>query len=193
MVEESSPDIGRQTRTDLTIGIAVVAISLLVAFVWIPFDVETGIFEKVRRRIEIGDAFAPTLAAGLLALGGLLLVTEALRSTSFTRLSASSLVFAAGLLAAFVVFHLLLMWTGTALVALFGTDGAEYRLLRDTVPWKYAGFLLAGSALITGLIAFVERRLTLQGLVIGLTATFGLILLYDVPFGDLLLPPNGDF
>ena len=183
----------KPTRTDLLLGAGNVAVSLLIAFVWIPLDVETGVFEKVRRRIEIGDAFAPALAAGLLALGGLLLVVQALRSRSFTRFSVSSFLYAVGLLAGFLLFHFLLMWTGPALVALFGSEAAEYRLLRDTIPWKYAGFVLAGCMLITGLIAFVERKLTVQSVAIGLIATFGLILLYDLPFDDLLLPPNGDF
>ncbi len=181
------------TNTDLVLGLIVLGVSLAIAFIWIPLDVETGVFEKVRRRIEIGDAFAPAFAATLLGLGGLLLVVEALRSTSLTRLSGSSFFFAGGLLLAFIVFFALLRWTGPVSVGLFGQEGMEYRLLRDTVPWKYTGFVLGGSALVSGLIVFVERQLTIRAIAIGVIATLVLILIYDLPFDDLLLPPNGDF
>ena len=175
------------------LGIAVVIFAGLVAFVWIPLDVETGIFEKVRRRVQIGDAFAPTLAAGLLGLGGLLLVIDALREASVLRISKYSFQFVAILGAIFVVFSAMTMWSGPLLVALFGSDGAEYRLLRDTTPWKYFGFLLGGTFLVSALIGFVERHLSWQSVLIGLSASLAMILLYDLPFDDLLLPPNGDF
>ena len=64
--------------------------------------------------------------------------------------------------------------------------------MRDTAPWKYIGFILGGVVLIAGLIALVEGRVSLRGVVLGLMATFALIVVYDLPFDDLLLPPNGD-
>lgn len=181
------------TRTNLFLGLAVFASAMLIAFVWIPFDVESGIFEKVRRRLEIGDGFAPTLAAGLLGLGGILLVIEGLTTTSTVRIGKHSFQFVAILLLVFVIFTSVSMWTGPVLLALFGADGSEYRLLRDTPPWKYLGFVAGGTLLVTGLISFVERRIGLQSLLIGFVASLAIILLYDLPFDDLLLPPNGDY
>lgn len=183
----------QNTRTNLVLGAAVLIVAVLVAFVWVPLDVETGVFEKVRRRLQIGDAFAPTLAAGLLGVGGLLLIVEALGSRSALRIGRHSFQFVLMLLAGFCVFTLLAMATGPALVVLLAADGAEYRFLRDTVPWKYSGFVLGGTFLVTGLISFVERRISLQSVAIGVAATLLMILLYDLPFDDLLLPPNGDF
>ena len=183
----------QSTRTNLFLGIGLLIAALLIAFVWIPLDVESGIFEKVRRRLQIGDAFAPTLAAGLLGLGGFLLIVESLRSKSPLKIGSHSLFYLAIMALITVVFVSLLTWTGPLLVALFGGEGAEYRLLRDTPPWKYAGFVAGGTFLVAALIGFIERRFSWQGVVIGLFAAFLMILLYDVPFDDLLLPPNGDF
>jgi len=181
------------TSTNLVLGILMSAAALLIVFVWIPSDVETGIFEKVRRRLQIGDAFAPTLAAGLLGTGGVLLIVEALKSRTTLRIARHSIGFVVGLFALFLLFTSVMMWAGPAFVAVLGDQGAEYRLLRDTAPWKYLGFLMGGTLLVSALISFVERRVTWQALVIGLGASAALALLYDLPFDDLLLPPNGDY
>ena len=42
------------------------------------------------------------------------------------------------------------------------------------------------------MIAFVEEQLSWRAMLIALAAVAGIILLYDVPFDDILLPPNGD-
>lgn len=181
------------TSTNLILGILMSAAALLVAFVWIPSDVETGIFEKVRRRLEIGDAFAPTLAAGLLGIGGLLLIIEELKSRTALRIARHNVPFVVGLFVLFVLFTSVMMWSGPLFVALFAEQGSEYRLLRDTAPWKYLGFMIGGTFLVCTLICFVERRFTLQALAIGIGASLALTLLYDFPFEDLLLPPNGDY
>jgi len=181
------------TKNDLVLGVAIMAFAGLIGFVWIPLDIETGIFEKVRRRTEIGDAFAPALAAGLLALGGLLLLVESLRTRSLVRLSLNSLTYTAGLLGLFVIFTLLLTWIGPIAVVLFAEQAAEYRLLRNTAPWKYLGFVVGGTFLVAALISFMEHRLRWQSVLLGVLATIALILVYDLPFDNLLLPPNGDF
>jgi hypothetical protein len=181
------------TKTNAILGVVVVVLALIIGFIWIPADIDTGIFEKVRRRLEIGDAFAPTLATTLLGLGGALLIAEGLTSKSSLKVDARSLVFALGLLSVFAIFIALLLWTGPILVALFGAEGAEYRLLRDTAPWKYLGFITGGTFIVTALISFMEQRFTIKALVIGTVASLAMIILYDLPFDDLLLPPNGDF
>ena len=48
------------SRSNLITGLIFLAFAALVAFVWVPLDVETGLVEKVRRRIMIGDALART-------------------------------------------------------------------------------------------------------------------------------------
>ena len=181
------------TKVNLILAIVVVIFAALVVFVWIPIDVESGIFEKVRRRYEIGDAFAPTLAVGLLGVGGLMLLVESLQFSSTVSLSLRSLKFVAVLLASFAAFTSLLVWTGPLLVSLIADTGSEYRLLRDTIPWKYSGYLVGGTFLISALISLMEHRVRWQSVAIAVTAVVAMILLYDLPFDDLLLPPNGDY
>ena len=43
-----------------------------------------------------------------------------------------------------------------------------------------------------GLMALVDGRVSWTGVVTGLLAALVLVALYDLPFDDLLLPPNGD-
>jgi hypothetical protein len=41
-----------------------------------------------------------------------------------------------------------------------GGEIGSYRQLRDTVPYKYLGYLAGGTVMVGGLIAAVEQRLT---------------------------------
>lgn len=180
------------TKTDLVLGTGVIAFALFVLTVWIPADVESGIFNTVRRRTEIGDAFAPVLAGAIILLGGVLLVLETLRKSGNTKLSASSIAFALALLALFTIALTFMRYAGPATVTLFESTGMDYRALRDTAPWKYLGFVLGGMVLVTTPIAVIERRLGWKALAIGMATTLILIAIYDLPFDDLILPPNGD-
>ena len=56
---------------------------------------------------------------------------------------------------------------------------------------------MGGGFLVLSMVAFVEGRVSLRALVVAALvvaalAVIGIILLYDVPFEDVLLPPNGD-
>ena len=141
---------------------------------------------------------APTAAAaGLLVAAMALGFTEYFRGGCGTKapLDRQSVIFifrmglviAAGLV---VMFHL-----GPVVVeavnAISGEIG-DYRQLRDTVPYKYLGYLTGGSILIAGMIAIIEQRLTIGIVITATVAAAGLTIFYDVPFEDLLLPPNGD-
>ena len=182
-----------KTKTDLVLGLIVLGVSAVILFVWIPADIETGIFEKVRRRIEIGDTFAPVIAVSILALGGLLLVIEGARTPSDTRLAANNWIYSAVLLAVFVVTLTIMRWAGPLAVEIFGgPESTGYRVLRDTAPWKHIGFVFGGTFLVTTIICAVELKLTLRAFAIGLAATIVILLIYDLPFDDLLVPPNGD-
>jgi len=178
-------------------------------FVWIPLDVDTGIIEKVRRQVVLGDAFAPTIAAIIIGLGGLLILLERAPSDSTepTESPDQSLSVSAGLPespgmadvkhAAVMLFLVtislyLMRYTGPLLLHLFEGSDAEYRLLRDTAPWKYLGFIAGGLWMIVSLIALNERRVRWQHFLIASAAVLLLIAFYDLPFEDLLLPPNGD-
>jgi len=59
-------------------------------------------------------------------------------------------------------------------------------------PWKYLGYLLGGTLLIAGVVAWIERGVRWRSVVLAFGVVLALAMLYDLPFDDLLLPPNGD-
>ena len=190
------------------LGLFALATAVVIIFVWIPLDVETGIIEKVRRQTQLGDAFAPFVATLIIGVGGVVALLE--RHTTVQvqapQNTTSQIAQAAGsrppsladlkhalvLLVLLFVVLTLMRYTGPLLAHLIRGDTDAYRLLRDTVPWKYAGFSLGGFVLIVGLIAYVEKRFRWLQVLIALGAVAALIAIYDLPFEDLLLPPNGD-
>ncbi len=186
------PPLKDAARGTLILSLGLLAFALVIAFVWVPLDTDTGLIEKVRRRVTVGDSLAPTLAAAFIGLGALMMVFERGEAEILTW---ANLRFIAMLLGAFAVAFGLMRWTGPAAVLLVnGITGQEleYRLLRDTAPWKYLGFLVGNTLLIGALISAVQGRVTGRAVLIAVLATVALIVLYDVPFDDLLLPPNGD-
>ena len=180
-----------RSRSNLYMGILFFAFAVLVAFVWIPLDVETGIVEKIRRRTVIGDALAPTVAAFFVGLGGVLLVLFERSSSHQPTLTAANAKFISIQIAVLIFGFLIMLYSGPLAVYLL-QDGSEYRLLRDTVPWKYIGYLLGGTFIVSGLISHVEGRFSGRNVLIGMCVVLVLIAIYDLPFDDLLLPPNGD-
>ncbi len=180
------------SRSNLYLGLAFLVFAGLVAFVWVPLDVESGLIEKVRRRIAIGDALAPTVAAFFIGLGGLMLLLFERNAPDQPRLDTTTFSYIGIQIAVMVTGFLIMLYAGPLAVALFGGE-AEYRLLRDTVPWKYTGYLIGGVFIVTGLISQVEGRLKWRNVLIGIFVVVVLITIYDLPFEDLLLPPNGDF
>ncbi|MDU8927119.1 hypothetical protein RXV86_06960 [Alisedimentitalea sp. MJ-SS2] len=176
-------------RANLILGLGTVVAALLVAFVWVPADVTTGVIEKVRRQVTIGDALAPMLAAGFIGLGGLLVIVFE-RPENARRITWRNIWFLAVFLIIVALSFAIMRWLGPAMASLIMDSG--YRPLRDTAPWKYVGFLVGGAGMITALVSFVEGRVTWRAVLVGLAAAIGLIVVYDLPFDDLLLPPNGD-
>ena len=189
--------VKRLRSIDFLLGCLCLLFSLLLIFIWIPLDTESGILERIRSRRVVGDAMAPSIAAALLGLAGMLLCIESIRNKLRRErsLGKEHLFFLCKLLIIITISILLMRWIGPSWVTIFAQfnhDMNSYRELRDTVPWKYLGYLCGGSFLIFSLIALVEHRLRWRSLLIALAATVILIAIYDLPFEDLLLPPNGD-
>ena len=178
----------RKLSANTALGLGCVAFALILAFVWIPLDTETWLVERKRGRYIVGDSLAPTLAAVFILVSGLMLFLE--RRDADASPSRNNLVFIGAITIIGIIGILLMRYAGPIAAGLAGGD--EYRLLRDTVPWKYTGFVLGGVAMIFGLISFVEERPSWRALWIALAAVTGIIVLYDLPFDDILLPPNGD-
>lgn len=181
---------------DQKLGMFFLLFSVLLVFIWVPTDIDTGYIEKVRRQISIGDSLAPTIAGAFLMIGGLGLIVfggQAGETQEPTDLVA--LGFAALLFAVYFVSFVVMLYLGPLLVSvsnLISGEELEYRLLRDTVPWKYIGFFFGGTIAIAGTISLLEGKFVLRTLLVALIAVFAIIAVYDFPFDDLLLPPNGD-
>lgn len=188
---------------NLGIGLVFAAFSLFSLAWWIPTDTETGVLVEDRYSIEVGDAMAPTMVAIGILLVSLVLIAGALIRRGDQQVDDAeaticlSLDNARNLLSAAAILGLslaLMVWFGPMTVNLFqamGADLPEYRLLTDTIPYKYLGFATGGFVLVFGLIAWIEGRMSWRAAGVALCAVIGLILIYDVPFDSLLLPPNG--
>lgn len=185
---------------ELWIGFGFLVLSLVAVFVWVPFDSETPPIYEFRRNTYIGDAMLPMVAAS-----GIVLCAAVHCFLSFRRrddkggdgpLDAMTFIFFAAVGGICVSSFALMYWAGPAAVALFGPSGEEavtYRQLRGTVPWKYIGFILGGFTLVFGITSLIEGRLSAKRALSSLLAVIVLILIFDVPFDTILLPPNGDF
>ena len=173
-------------RKDKLLAIFFTLAALFIIFVWVPMDTGTGLVEKVRRKYTIGDALAPTVAGVILLIGGMLLWLRPSADKAITR---QNLMWMAYLFGVFAASLMLMRYAGPVVAMLMNAD---YRPLRATPPWHYIGFLVGGTILIGGLTSLVERRLSAQNFVIGFIAALVVALIYDLPFDDLVLPPNGD-
>ena len=179
---------------NVIIGITGAAVSAAALAGWVPFDTGSGLVEKVRRSTVIGDALAPSVALGFTAFGSVLLaVTGGQRSIGW---NPAAVRFTLLTLTAVVCGFLVMLYAGPLAVALtsaLGADTAEYRLLRDAPPWKYLGFFFGGLICVAGPISLSEGRLTVRILAVSAAAVTVIMALFDLPFDDLLLPPNGDY
>jgi len=187
-----------------TFGLAIFFIiaSLISLLVWIPNDIETGVIEKFRRQITIGDAMAPTMVAwGVLFVSIALLIdvilsSRAPRASENSVMDAQSFVFLFKLTIVIIIALLLMFYGGPLLVDFLNLVNGEsnnYRLLKGSPPYKYIGYILGGFVMVFGSIGVVENKFSTNGAWLSIIAVTVLTLLYDVPFDNLLLPPNGDY
>ena len=187
-------------RAEIWLALIFAIFAALTAFVWAPLDSDTAAIYEFRRQVNIGDAMLPMVAGfGILLFSSVHLMLQLRRRPDedfdppFDR---QTLVFYA-LFGGLVTLSLILMfWAGPLALALFGLSGDEpvtYRQMRSTFPWKYIGFVLGGFTLVFGLTSLIEGRLSWVRVISSLLAVLGLILIFDLPFDTILLPPNGDF
>ena len=183
--------------TELWIAAFFLVGGLLAALLWVPFDSETPPIYEFRRQVYIGDALLPMIAAAgaaLCAAAHLILSWRRSRAEQFE--PPFDLLTGSFFLAFFLILAAsltLMYWSGPLALALFGEEGVGYRQMRAAFPWKYLGFTLGGFVMVFGVISLIAGRLTFKDALISLAAVAGLILVFDVPFDTILLPPNGDF
>ena len=185
----------RKPSVNLIIGLAALCLGLFAIFVWVPLDSSSGIVVKSRGKLKVGDALAPTAAFGMLCVAGLMVLWEERRGRASPKVDPKSHFFVLVMLAIFAVSLFLMRWTGPAVVHFLGIgadQGIGYRELRDTAPWKYLGYITGGTALITATVTLASRGFRMRYLLIGFVMACLMAAIYDLPFEDLLLPPNGD-
>lgn len=183
------------SRSNLYLGLLCVVFAVVLIFIWIPFDTDSGIVEKVRGRFNIGDALAPTAAAFFVLFGGVLLLAFERHDPIQTAIGKSHIQFIASLLAVTITSLLVMRFAGpfiAEIANLFRNEPVEYQLLRAEAGWKHAGFVLGGVMMVSGIIAVIEHGFSRRGFLVGLLAVGLMIAVLDLPFEDLLLPPNGD-
>jgi hypothetical protein len=179
-----------RSRADLALAVLAILGAILAIAIWIPSDSASGLIETVRRQTRVGDALGPTVAASFILFGGLMLLLRPVVSEA--RLTGQNLTFLLLILAGFALCIALMRWVGPLAVQLFAGPEATYRDLRDSAPWKYLGFLAGGWSMVFAMICRGEGRLSWRAALIAVLACLALIAVYDLPFDDLLLPPNGD-
>lgn len=184
---------------EIWIAIVCLGLSLLAVFVWVPFDSETPPIYEFRRQTYIGDAMLPMVAAAGIAICAavhLILSWRRQHKETDAPFDTLSVIFFALFFGIIALSFLLMYWAGPLALALFGPSGEEaatYRQMRSTLPWKYIGYILGGFTLVFGVTSLIEGRITLRRAISSILAVAFLILLFDVPFDTILLPPNGDF
>jgi len=180
-----------------------IATALLVIFglvtlvLWIPGDIDTGLIEKFRRQVYIGDSLIPTMAAWVIVIcSSLHLIISLLRPNTDKieeePLNRESLGFLLVVSMIVGVSLVLMFWLGPLAVSVFDSE-SSYRAMRDTTPYKHLGFLVGGTIMMAGLISLIEGKISSRRIIISLISVLFLIFIFDVPFDSLLLPPNGDW
>ncbi len=178
-----------RVNQDVILGALALLFGSFIALYWGPLDSDTGIAEKVRGRWSIGDALAPVVAGFLIAGSGVFIAVGGLLRGAEATISTRNIAYLAAFLAIITAGFLAIRYAGPLAA---GALGEEYRLLRDERPWKYVGFIIGGGGMIFGLMSLAEGRVQNIRLALALAIAAGLALIYDLPFEDLLLPPNGD-
>lgn len=189
--------LGRST--EIWIAVIFLILGVVAAALWVPFDSETPPIYTFRRQTYIGDAMLPMVAgAGIAICAATHLILSYLRrrddkDAPFDRLTGLFFLVFLGIVAAS---FMLMFWSGPAALALFGPTGDEpvtYRQMRSTAPWKYVGFVIGGFVMVFGITSLIEGKFSARRALTSILAVAVLILIFDVPFDTILLPPNGDF
>ena len=180
--------------SDRLLGIIALVIAALSLCLWIPFDSDTALVETVRRRLVIGDSLAPSVAMLLVAGAALSLIRQSTRGAPFLNHGKWHLVFGFFLLV-FIISLGLMRYLGPSLISIYATlteTDVTYRNLRNIWPLKYVGFVCGGTVLLCSFSHFMDQSLTRKRAALFLVICCAIALFFDLPFEDILLPPNGD-
>ncbi len=171
---------------DIWLALFFLVAAILLIFVWILLDTDTGLAKKDQCKFVIGDVLAPTLNGIVIILGVALIL---LQPTHNKALKWQNLSWIATLLGLFTLSLVMMRYAGPLVASWIELD---YRPLRATPPWHYIGFLLGGRVMVGGITSLVSRRFAVKDFVIGFITSLAPALLYDVHFDDLIIPPKRD-
>ena len=181
-------------KTDILLGSVLLLCALATLFLWIPFDIDTGLVERVRRRNVIGDSLGPVTATLLIAVSSIALIRGGASSEKFTNQGRWHLIFGFYILV-FGAALILMRYLGPVTISLvneFTSTDLSYRNLRATWPLKYLGYVTGGTVMLCALSQFMDQSLTRKRALLFFGISFAIALFFDLPFEDILLPPNGD-
>ena len=188
------PSANRLLASNRLLGALVFALALSCLLLWIPRDIDTGWVETVRRRNVIGDSLAPAVAMILTAIAAVALMRHSHEDDRFQNQGKWHIIFGF-FIVVFTLTLLLMRFAGPLLVYLanFMTgDDLTYRNLRNIRPLKYVGFVGGGTFMLCCLSHFMDRSLSYKRALLFLAISIVIALFFDLPFEDILLPPNGD-
>lgn len=181
-------------KSDIILGVVLAGLALAALFIWIPLDIDTGLVERVRRRNIIGDSLGPTAAMILLGLSALFLMREG-RTSKPVETPLKWLAIFAFYVIIFLLSLLIMRFAGPFVIGLADRlveAELSYRPLRNVWPLKYVGFVGGGWLLLCALSHFMDSKLSRKRAALFLGITILIALFFDLPFEDILLPPNGD-
>lgn len=181
-------------KTDSLLGAFFLAFALITLFVWIPQDVDTGLVERVRRRNVIGDALGPTIAMILVALAAVSLIRTG-RKTPLFETQSNLYLNLTFYVSVFVIALVVMRYLGPLsinILNMFLEAEWSYRNLRNVWPLKYVGYVAGGTLLMSAFSHFMDSGLTKRRVLLFLGISLTIAMFFDLPFEDILLPPNGD-
>lgn len=186
---------------DVSIGLFSIVLSVAAITLWFPHDIAGGFTETtLTGRVQPGDAFYPTVLATLLGVLGLAQVLNGLRAArSAGEVDGPAPALDTGNLGFVLILGAILGVSGVLCYLLspwlseLANGGKAYRLLRDTAPWKFLGFVLGALALIWPLIVLCQHRVSRSGSLFALVAVAILLVVFGMALPDTFLPPNAEF
>lgn len=182
------------TTSNRLLGALLLLLALASLIFWIPADIDTGLVENVRRRNVIGDSLAPTFAMILIGLSALSLIRQSSDDEIFNNHGKWHRPFAFFIIV-FICVLLLMRYTGPLVIAIvnsFGEGDLTYRNLRNIRPLKYVGYVAGGTLLLCSFSHFMDKSLNRKRALLFFGISIAIALFFDLPFEDILLPPNGD-
>ncbi len=188
-------------RWNIGFGAVALAIALLSLLVWFPNDINGGfiVINQIGKP-EPGDAFFPTILAGMLLVlsAGQLLSAVLSRKpqTPSGKLTPDNLKFLFVFYAIVIIGLITMYWLGPLVVdglRAIGVIDHTYRQLVDTVPYKYLGYVVGGFIMTLGLIVRAEGVIRPRAVLTVVIVIASLIFILDILLHNIQLPPNADF